>query len=198
MSSVFVICTFCITLICGKAVIHTAALFLSMRYGVGDDELELCKAVYPPSKVLKLLEILTLHTNGLAATGRTDIVQQLWNQIKQLIKRSEEQAHLELSSLSYCKEPFKVADPLAAFSDESSFRLQENSSVRVLRPKHVGTRRTCYNLEKVRGFRDASIITQRDWVNVANIISKPWRTTVSDRIHTAHRFLRIIYICTRR
>ena len=49
-----------------------------MRYGVGDDEMELCKAVYPPSKVLKLLEVLKLNTNGFAAIGRADTVQQLW------------------------------------------------------------------------------------------------------------------------
>ena len=64
MRIIFVICTLCSALICSKAVNHTAALFLSMRYGVGDDEMELCKAVYPPSKVLKLLEVLKLHAHS--------------------------------------------------------------------------------------------------------------------------------------
>ncbi len=76
----------------GKEIDHSAALFLSLRVGMKEDDIELCKAVYPPQKVLKLIEVFKLYTNGFAAIGRTESLRALWRQIKDLIYKSEKEA----------------------------------------------------------------------------------------------------------
>ena len=149
---------------------HTHALFLSFRQGTAEDDLELCKAVYPPQKVQKLIEVLKLYTNGFSAIGKAESVRALWEHIKKIILASEEEAFMELSSLKYCREKYIVADPFKHFKEKTTFQLQEGSSKLLLQGKHSGTQRTCYNLSAVPKFLAAPLITKRNWVDIAHMI----------------------------
>ena len=108
----------------GKAVNHEAALFLLTRTGVAEDDIELCKAVHPPSKVLKPIEVFKIYTNGFASIGKAESLHALWEQIKALIKRSEDQAYVELASLNEYRMAYTVADPTRAYPRQNDFPVE--------------------------------------------------------------------------
>ena len=71
---------------------HRAALFLCFRVGTAEADIELCRALYPPSKVLKVIEVLKIFTNGYASIGKALNLKVLWSRVKELILASEVEA----------------------------------------------------------------------------------------------------------
>ena len=144
---------------------------MSFRIGKEDEQVQLCKAEYPPSQVLKLLEILKLQTNGFMSIGKQDTVTALWKYIKAIIHSSKSDAFVDLVSLKQYRSTYTVADPRTSFAAKTTFKLKEGSTSLHLQRKHIGTQRAYYDLSRSPEFHNAPVISTENWISIAQWLS---------------------------
>ena len=144
----------------------------------GEDSDEACefyRCKCPPSQAQDVINILKYFTNGLSKINKPQHVTDLWKEIKQAIKNSEDVAESILSKVSNdAVFNFKCQNPMnmPQFRDKTSFEIVKGHDSLVLSESKIrgAYQLAGYALHKIQGYDPDKIIDDASWQVITQLM----------------------------